>query len=157
MRADDIVCQRFTKVFRGYDVQEVDLFLDEVIRSMDTLEKERNQLLARVEALLYELSQCDRTIALLKEKARAEAQGEEDAVENDPAEKINEEQEKALLVVQEELVEEEALLEKSEEQQEEPELPLAVQEEEPTPLVGAQSEMPEHAEQPSAEMDGSTT
>ena len=71
MRADDIVRQRFTKVFRGYDVQEVDLFLDEVIRSMDTLEKERNQLLARLESLLRELERCEQEIAAKREDAAA--------------------------------------------------------------------------------------
>lgn len=59
MHADDIVRQRFTKVFRGYDVQEVDIFLDEVIRTIDELEKERNVLLSRVEALLNELDRYD--------------------------------------------------------------------------------------------------
>ncbi len=63
MRADDIVRQRFTKVFRGYDVQEVDLFLDEVIRTLDDMERERNLLLSRMEALLNELDKYD---ALLK-------------------------------------------------------------------------------------------
>ena len=59
MLADDIVKQRFTKVFRGYDVQEVDLFLDEVIQTMDELEKERDMLLSRIEALLAELDSYD--------------------------------------------------------------------------------------------------
>lgn len=66
MRPDDIVKQRFTKVFRGYDVQEVDIFLDEVIRTLETMEKERNLLLSRLEALLNEL---DRYDALLKNNA----------------------------------------------------------------------------------------
>lgn len=39
MKADDIVKRRFTKVFRGYDVEEVDLFLDEVIRALETFLK----------------------------------------------------------------------------------------------------------------------
>ncbi len=56
MKADDIVKRRFTKVFRGYDVEEVDLFLDEVIRALETLEAERDHLSARVEALLSKVS-----------------------------------------------------------------------------------------------------
>lgn len=59
MLADDIVKQRFTKVFRGYDVQEVDLFLDEVIQTLDELEQERDILLSRIEALLAELDRYD--------------------------------------------------------------------------------------------------
>lgn len=62
MRADDIVRQRFSKVFRGYDIQEVDLFLDEVIRTLEGLERERNLLLSRVEALLNELDKYDALI-----------------------------------------------------------------------------------------------
>ncbi len=59
MRSDDIVKARFTKVFRGYDVQEVDLFLDEVIRTLDEMEQERNLLLSRMEALLAQLDEYD--------------------------------------------------------------------------------------------------
>lgn len=59
MRSDDIVKARFTKVFRGYDVQEVDLFLDEVIRTLDEMERERNMLLSRMEALLAQLDEYD--------------------------------------------------------------------------------------------------
>lgn len=76
MRTDDIVRQRFAKVFRGYDVQEVDLFLDDVIREMDRLEQERNSLLIRLEALLQELDRCDKLLHdyQAKEKALAEAE-----------------------------------------------------------------------------------
>jgi len=66
MRADDIVNARFTKVFRGYDVQEVDQFLDEVIKAMDALEEERDTLLARMEALLGQLEQADQLIKKLQ-------------------------------------------------------------------------------------------
>lgn len=59
MRSDDIVKARFTKVFRGYDVQEVDLFLDEVIRTLDEMEQERNLLLSRMDALLTQLDEYD--------------------------------------------------------------------------------------------------
>jgi DivIVA domain-containing protein len=59
VRSDDIVKARFTKVFRGYDVQEVDLFLDEVIRTLDEMEQERNLLLSRMEALLAQLDEYD--------------------------------------------------------------------------------------------------
>lgn len=77
LRADDIVNARFTKVFRGYDIQEVDLFLDEVIDTLDELEEERDTLLARLEALLEELDRCDALLELhnirrsdLEEKAQ---------------------------------------------------------------------------------------
>ncbi|HWR22816.1 MAG TPA: DivIVA domain-containing protein [Feifaniaceae bacterium] len=64
LRADDIVNARFTKVFRGYDIQEVDLFLDEVIDTLDGLEEERDTLLSRLEALLEELERCDALLEL---------------------------------------------------------------------------------------------
>ncbi len=64
LRADDIVNARFTKVFRGYDIQEVDLFLDEVIDTLDEMEEERDTLLARLEALLEELERCDALLEL---------------------------------------------------------------------------------------------
>jgi len=77
LRADDIVNARFTKVFRGYDIQEVDLFLDEVIDTMDALEEERDTLLSQMEALLEELERCDALLELhniqrpdLEEKAQ---------------------------------------------------------------------------------------
>ncbi len=71
MRADDIVRQRFTKVFRGYDIQEVDLFLeDDVIYALDDLEKERNRLLSRLSSLIEELERCDQIIHTYEEKEK---------------------------------------------------------------------------------------
>lgn len=55
MQSKEIVQKQFTKVFRGYDIQEVDLFLDEVIRSMEQYETEKQALLGRIERLLREL------------------------------------------------------------------------------------------------------
>lgn len=66
MRADDIVKARFTKAFRGYDMQEVDQFLDEVIETLDALEEERDLLLARMEALLAQLEESDALIKKLQ-------------------------------------------------------------------------------------------
>lgn len=59
MKADDVIKQRFTKVFRGYDVEEVDLFLDEVIRTIEAFEIERDNLLAQIEALSNKISHMD--------------------------------------------------------------------------------------------------
>ncbi len=82
--ADDIVEKQFTKVFRGYDVQEVDLFLDEVIRTLEEHERERDRLLFRVEALLTELERYD---AILAEQNRSEHESEqknEASLDQDP-------------------------------------------------------------------------
>jgi len=59
LKADDVIKQRFTKVFRGYDVEEVDLFLDEVIRTIEAFEIERDNLLAQIEALSNKISHMD--------------------------------------------------------------------------------------------------
>ncbi|HOF94678.1 MAG TPA: DivIVA domain-containing protein [Clostridia bacterium] len=59
MKADDVIKQKFTKVFRGYDVEEVDLFLDEVIRTIETFESERDNLLAQIEVLSNKISHMD--------------------------------------------------------------------------------------------------
>lgn len=76
IRADDIVRQRFTKVFRGYDIQEVDLFLDEIIRTMDAMQEENNTLLVKLDRLLKELAHCD---ALLSSYQQSEAQSQQKA------------------------------------------------------------------------------
>jgi len=59
LKADDVIKQKFTKVFRGYDVEEVDLFLDEVIRTIETFESERDNLLAQIEVLSNKISHMD--------------------------------------------------------------------------------------------------
>lgn len=51
----DVAKKSFTKAFRGYDVQEVDLYLDEIIKVLANYEEERDMLLSRIEALLDEL------------------------------------------------------------------------------------------------------
>jgi len=57
MHGGDIVKQHFTRAFRGYDVQEVDLFLDEVIRELDRRDRERDELLTSIERLLAALEE----------------------------------------------------------------------------------------------------
>lgn len=59
MKADDVIKQKFIKVFRGYDVEEVDLFLDEVIRTIEAFERERDNLLAQIEVLSNKISHMD--------------------------------------------------------------------------------------------------
>ncbi len=55
MQSKQIAEKQFTKVFRGYDIQEVDLFLDEVIRTVEQYETERQALLSRIDRLLCQL------------------------------------------------------------------------------------------------------
>ena len=51
LTAKDILDKEFDKKFKGYDPQEVDVFLDEVIRDYDSVIKERDALLAEKEEL----------------------------------------------------------------------------------------------------------
>lgn len=51
LTAKDILDKEFDKKFKGYDPQEVDVFLDEVIRDYDAVIKERDALLAEKEEL----------------------------------------------------------------------------------------------------------
>ncbi len=57
--SDEIIKKNFTKSLRGYDVQEVDVLLDDVIIALDEHVHERNRLLSRIEALLIELDRID--------------------------------------------------------------------------------------------------
>lgn len=54
MKSPDIVNKVFSKSFMGYDVREVDAFLDELIVELETLQRERAELTRTVEKLLLE-------------------------------------------------------------------------------------------------------
>ncbi|HWQ58778.1 MAG TPA: DivIVA domain-containing protein [Clostridia bacterium] len=51
-----IIDKDFQRSFLGYDVEEVDAFLDEIIRDMDRQEQEMGVLRLRVRMLLEELA-----------------------------------------------------------------------------------------------------
>lgn len=50
--AEEIVRKHFSHSFMGYDMEEVDFFLDEVIDRFDAMEAERRELLSAMEYLL---------------------------------------------------------------------------------------------------------
>ncbi|MCH5278493.1 MAG: DivIVA domain-containing protein [Christensenellaceae bacterium] len=52
MNRDDVINKEFPHAFVGYDVAEVDLFLDEVIREFDRLHNEIDVLTFRLEQLM---------------------------------------------------------------------------------------------------------
>lgn len=58
-KVEDIVNKKFAHSFMGYDVGEVDRFLDEIIDRMTQLENEREKLIRSIEYLLKELEQFD--------------------------------------------------------------------------------------------------
>ena len=55
MNKDTIVNKHFQRSFPGYDVEEVDAFLDEIVRDMDRREQELGILKLRIKILLEEL------------------------------------------------------------------------------------------------------
>ena len=65
MQREDIFNQKFKRSFYGYDSQEVDAFLDEIIADLARREEEQALMVRRVEALLERLDE-------LEEPAQAE-------------------------------------------------------------------------------------
>ena len=65
MQREDIFNQKFKRSFYGYDGQEVDAFLDEIIAELARREEEQALMVRRVEALLERLDE-------LEEPAQAE-------------------------------------------------------------------------------------
>lgn len=55
MRTEDIINQVFTRSFMGYDIEQVDLFLDEVIAAIERYESEKREMLAAMEYLMKKL------------------------------------------------------------------------------------------------------
>jgi len=55
MRTEDIVSKVFTRSFMGYDIEEVDRFLDEVIDAIEQYEAEKKEMLTAMEYLLKKL------------------------------------------------------------------------------------------------------
>lgn len=55
MRTDEIVNQVFTRAFMGYDIEQVDVFLDEVIETIERYEAEKREMLAAMEYLMKQL------------------------------------------------------------------------------------------------------
>ena len=55
MRTDEIVNKNFTRSFMGYDIEQVDLFLDEVIETIERYEAEKREMLSAMEYLMKKL------------------------------------------------------------------------------------------------------
>ena len=55
MRTDDIVNKVFTRSFMGYDIEQVDGFLDEVIEMIERYEAEKREMLSAMEYLMKKL------------------------------------------------------------------------------------------------------
>ena len=57
VKIDDIINVEFSRAFMGYDMKEVDSFLDAVIEQMEAFENERKEMLTALEYLLREIEQ----------------------------------------------------------------------------------------------------
>ena len=55
MRTDEIVNKIFTRSFMGYDIEQVDLFLDEIIETLERYEEEKREMLSAMEYLMKKL------------------------------------------------------------------------------------------------------
>ncbi|HML67643.1 MAG TPA: DivIVA domain-containing protein [Clostridia bacterium] len=55
MRIDEIVNHVFTRAFMGYDIEQVDVFLDEIIETLERYEAEKREMLAAMEYLMKKL------------------------------------------------------------------------------------------------------
>jgi DivIVA domain-containing protein len=55
LRTEDIVNKVFARSFMGYDIEQVDRFLDEVIESLERYEAEKKEMLTAMEYLLGKL------------------------------------------------------------------------------------------------------
>jgi len=55
MKREDIVNKRFGRAFWGYDIRQVDEFLDEVTVALEGYEKGRELDLVRIKTLITEL------------------------------------------------------------------------------------------------------
>ena len=64
MQIDDIIKKEFSKSFMGYDIHEVDLFLDQVIDQIEKYEAERHEMLTAMEFLLKEFEQMEKVSTL---------------------------------------------------------------------------------------------
>lgn len=55
MQVEDIVQKDLKRAFLGYDIQQVDAFLDEIIEELRRSKEENDLMVLRIEALLERL------------------------------------------------------------------------------------------------------
>jgi len=55
MRIDEIVNHVFARSFMGYDIEQVDFFLDEIIETLERYEAEKREMLAAMEYLMKQV------------------------------------------------------------------------------------------------------
>ena len=85
MNKDDIIKKEFSHSFWGYDVIEVDLFLDEVIRELDRLRNELDIMALSAEAARQREAQLRERLTGLTAGERAAEPTEEQPPETAPS------------------------------------------------------------------------
>lgn len=97
MNKNDIIKRKFSHAFFGYDVTDVDLFLDEVIREFDRLNNELEIERSKTDAALKREDKLEERMALMSKlledagiNADTEALFSVDEFEDSPAEKTPE-------------------------------------------------------------------
>lgn len=78
MQIQEIVNRKFSRAFQGYDIGEVDVFLDEIIRDMERMEQELQLLELRNKMLLEELARANVQSGFLDPLPEPEKQEESD-------------------------------------------------------------------------------
>ena len=66
LSTEDILQKQFKRSFRGFDIEEVDAFLDLIIRDYDTFQKEISFLQAENERLLTKVDELSRQATVSK-------------------------------------------------------------------------------------------
>ncbi|MCR5072255.1 MAG: DivIVA domain-containing protein [Clostridiales bacterium] len=70
MTVKDILDKKFGRSFFGYDPQQVDGFLDDIIDKMEALDRERQEMLTAMEYLLKEIERYESSDAPEQQKER---------------------------------------------------------------------------------------
>jgi len=74
VQIQEIINRKFSRAFQGYDIGEVDAFLDEIIRDMERMEQELQLLELRNKMLLEELARANVQSGFLDPLPAAEKQ-----------------------------------------------------------------------------------
>lgn len=66
LKTKDILNKQFKRSFRGFDIDEVDAFLDQIMRDYDTFQKEIHALQLENERLLNKVDELSKQASLTK-------------------------------------------------------------------------------------------
>lgn len=84
MGPDEIIQKEFSRSFFGYDMQEVDSFLDEVIDQFEKLEGERKEMISAMEYLLNKLENAEELPAIKAKYLKGISLGGESKTQQKP-------------------------------------------------------------------------